>query len=221
MLAVSDTGVGMDETTQLRIFEPFYTTKEPGKGTGLGLSTVYGIVKQSGGFVWVYSEVGQGTTFKVYLPRVEVDCPTAERTRPPAAPCTGSETVLLVEDDSEVREVARRVLASAGYQVLVAAHGRDALRLASDHPGPIDLLLTDVVMPGMSGRDLADHLLSMRPEAQVVYMSGYTDNAIVHHGVLDQGTMYVQKPFVPDALSSTVRGALSTAMRSSDQRPQR
>jgi hypothetical protein len=207
-LAVSDTGLGMDEQTKARLFEPFFTTKEMGKGTGLGLSTVYGIVKQSGGYIWVYSELGRGTTFKVYLPQVEaaatVDLPA---TAPEAAP-RGSETVLLVEDEPALRAVARRVLQRQGYAVLEAAHGDAALALVATHQGPLDLLVTDVVMPGLSGRDLADRLTAARPDLRVLFVSGYSGEALAHHGILDPDLAYLEKPFSPDALAIKVREVL-------------
>src|SRR5213593_87653 len=208
MLAVSDNGCGMDAETQTRIFEPFFTTKEPGKGTGLGLSTVYGIVKQSGGNIGVYSEPGRGTTFRIYLPRIEA---AAEPVEPGKAreqlPC-GSETVLLVEDEEVVRGLARQILASHGYTVLAAPSGADALELAASHAGPIHLLVTDVVLPGISGRELAARFQSVRPGLQVLYTSGYTDEAVVHHGVLDAGIAFLQKPFTSGALARKVRKTL-------------
>ena len=187
-LAVTDTGSGMDRETIAKIFEPFFTTKGEGKGTGLGLSTVYGIVKQSGGNVWVYSEPGHGTTFKIYLPR-DLSAAAATDTRPTAAPSrvTGTETVLVVEDEPALCEVARRTLDAAGYRVLTAASGDEALLIFAEHVGDIHLLLTDVVMPRMSGRALAQELTKRRPTLKVLYMSGYTDDAIVHHGVLRRG----------------------------------
>jgi GAF domain-containing protein/CheY-like chemotaxis protein len=209
MLAVSDTGVGMTRETLARLFEPFFTTKEVGKGTGLGLSTVYGIVKQSGGCMWVYSEPGEGATFKIYLPRVQDAAePSEATTTPPAdAPC-GSETILLVEDEDEVRELARELLQARGYTVLEAPDGAEALRISERHPGMIHLMLTDIVMPGMSGRELATRLTALRPGVAVLYMSGYTDNAVVHHGVLDPGAAFVQKPMAPDVLVRKVRELL-------------
>src|SRR5213080_1623524 len=207
-LAVADTGVGMDETTQAHLFEPFFTTKEVGKGTGLGLATVYGIVKQSGGYIWVYSEVGHGTTVKVYLPRVpgvaEAPAPAAE----PKPVRGGDETVLLVEDAAPVRTLARRSLEARGYRVLEAADGPSALQLSARHLEGIDILVTDVVMPGMSGRELAERLAPERPSMKVLYTSGYTDDAMVRQGVLSAGVAFLQKPFVPDTLARKVREVL-------------
>jgi len=208
LLAVSDTGTGMDAKTKARLFEPFFTTKERGKGTGLGLSTVYGIVKQSGGYVWVYSEPGQGTTFKVYLPRVEGQADLAAPAASPPGPLRGSETVLVVEDHEDVRRLTERVLRSRGYTVLVSANGPEALRAAAQHAGPIHLLVTDVVMPGMSGREVSLLLAPARPEMRVLYLSGYADESIIHHGVLDPGLAFLQKPFTPDRLARKVRDLL-------------
>ena len=199
-LAVSDTGSGMDRDTVTRIFEPFFTTKVLGEGTGLGLATVYGIVEQSGGHVDVYSEVGRGTTFKVYLPRTEaatIPDPIAVVPPPPQA---AAETVLLVEDEGSLRTIVSETLTLGGYSVLEAATPRQALELAASHPGRIDVVLTDVIMPEMSGREMAELLRPLRPGAPVVYMSGYTDDAIGHHGMLDPGTLFLQKPFTADAL---------------------
>lgn len=208
LLAVSDTGSGMDAETLSHIFEPFFTTKEKGKGTGLGLSTVYGIVKQSGGNIWVYSEPGRGTAFKIYLPRVEE---VVEQVAPDTARSQavgGAETVLLVEDEEGVRKIVCRVLRLHGYTVLEAPDPRNGLDLSAAHPGRIHLLITDVVLPQMSGAALADQIMQERPDTKVLYMSGYTDNAIVHHGVLDPEKAFLQKPFTPDLLARKVREVL-------------
>jgi signal transduction histidine kinase/ActR/RegA family two-component response regulator len=212
MLAVSDTGSGIDAQTQERIFDPFFTTKEVGKGTGLGLSTVYGIVKQSGGNIWVYSELGRGTTFKVYLPCVERVAEEPEAIIDRHQLSEGNETVLLVEDEEMVREMAREILEESGYQVLEAKHGPEALLVAEQYHGHIHLMLSDVVMPQMSGRELAEQFAPRRKEMKVLYMSGYTDDAIVHHGVLDEGTAFIEKPFTPNALARKVRETLNTAV---------
>ena len=208
MLAVTDTGVGIDRAAQARLFEPFFTTKEFGKGTGLGLATVYGIVKQSGGYIWVYSEPGQGATFKVYLPRVEPAGEPVAAPQPPARALGGSETILLAEDEAAVRNLARRVLEKHGYKLLLAATGRDGVQVAEQHAAPIDLLVTDVVMPEMGGRELAQRLTTLQPGLKVLYLSGYTDDAIVHHGVLDAGVAFLQKPFKPDDLVRKIRAVL-------------
>jgi len=208
MLAVSDTGCGMDAETQLRIFEPFFTTKEKGKGTGLGLSTVYGIVKQSGGYVFAYSELGRGTTFKVYLPRVDEAAAQGVPERQTRLSVRGSESILLVEDEESVRELIAEALKAQGYNVLMAGNGHEALALAAPVNCHIDLMITDVVMPGMSGRELAQRMAGSRPGMRVLYLSGYTEDAIVHHGVLDPGTAFLQKPFSLDALACKVREVL-------------
>lgn len=210
LLAVSDTGDGMAEEVRRRIFEPFFTTKEKGKGTGLGLSTVYGIVKQSGGNVTVYSEPGKGTTFKVYLPQVESGTREPKETVVEAAPLGGSETVLLVEDEEVVRGLARRILEQAGYSVVEAGKADEALRFCEEHAAEINLLLTDIVMPEMSGKELADKLRSQCPDLKMLFMSGYTDEAIVHHGVLDSDVGFIQKPFTPAALVKKLREVLDS-----------
>ena len=207
-LTVSDSGIGMDEETQAHAFEPFFTTKPRGQGTGLGLAMVYGTVKQSGGFIWVYSEPGHGATFKIYLPRVDTPTEPATLPAPTVQPARGSETVLLAEDEPAVRAIAQQALERHGYTVLAAPSGAAALALAAQHAATIDLLLTDVVMPGMSGRDLADRLTAQRPGIRVLYISGYTDNAIVRHGMLEPGLAYLQKPFRPHALVRKVREVL-------------
>jgi nitrogen-specific signal transduction histidine kinase/CheY-like chemotaxis protein len=213
MLAVTDTGIGMTSDTVAHIFEPFYTTKESGRGTGLGLSTVYGIVKQSGGYIWVYSEPGKGTTFKVYLPRVEerVEVSSTEQIPAPAAR-DGKETILLVEDEAAVRELTRMVLSKRGYSVLEALNPADAERLAGSHGSKIHLLLTDVVMPGMSGRELAKRLTARHRNLRVLYMSGYTDNVIAEDGTLEEGVAFLQKPFTPQVLAQKVRETLDRAV---------
>ena len=208
MLAVSDTGTGIPREIQAQIFEPFFTTKEQGKGTGLGLATVYGIVKQSGGYIEVDSEPGQGTVFRIYLPRLDAAAVTVDRSVRPAAVAGGTETILLVEDEEGVRELARDILRASGYTVLEARNGAEALLLCERHQGPLDMLLTDVVMPRMSGRELAERLAPLRPELSVLFMSGYTDDAVIRHGVLAAGTAFLQKPFTPAALVLRVRETL-------------
>jgi len=210
MLAVCDTGSGMDQETQRRIFEPFFTTKAVGKGTGLGLSTVYGIVKQSGGYIWVNSEPGMGTMFKVYLPRIDdATTVTDEKLAPETTALRGSETILLVEDEDVVRGLTRKILMQAGYNVLDAKGGEEALRVCRVYAGPIDLLLTDVVMPEISGKEVADRLAELRPAIRVLFMSGYTDEAIVQHRVLDANVEFIQKPFTWIGLTRKVRDVLN------------
>jgi len=208
MFSVTDTGQGMDKETQSRIFEPFFTTKEKGKGTGLGLSTVYGIIKQSGGYVLAESELRQGTTFRIYLPRVEEAVEPAGPARISPSQAGGSETVLLVEDEESVRQLVRETLVSKGYKILEADNGETALQIASDYAGKIDMLITDVVMPGMSGRELSARMCASYPQTKVLYLSGYTEDAIVHEGVLDPGTAFLQKPFTLQMLSRKVREVL-------------
>jgi CheY-like chemotaxis protein len=208
MLAISDDGCGMDEATKQHMFEPFFTTKEVGKGTGLGLSTVYGIVKQSGGNIWVYSEVGQGTTFKIYLPRLDMVVSETVPDTDPTALQQGTEIILLVEDDEMIRAMSREMLELLGYRVMEAATGEDAISLSDEFQEEIDLLMTDVVMPGMSGSQLAERLATRRPQMKVLYTSGYTAESIVHHGVLDAGIQFLEKPFTCQRLSKKVRDIL-------------
>jgi PAS domain S-box-containing protein len=210
MLAISDTGVGMDVETQNHVFEPFFTTKGH-KGTGLGLSTVYGIIKQSGGYIWVYSESGKGTSFKIYLPRVSATGETIHVQPPETAPVEqGHETILVVEDEVNLRRLARQYLEKQGYTVLEAVDGSAAINISSSYPGPIHLLLTDVIMPGMNGKELAERLTALRPETRVLYMSGYTENVIGHNGTLDNGVTLLPKPFTLPALKAKVREMLTT-----------
>jgi signal transduction histidine kinase/ActR/RegA family two-component response regulator len=208
MLSVSDTGIGMTPEVRERVFEPFFTTKEKGKGTGLGLSTVYGIVKQSGGNIWVYSELGRGTTLKIYFPQVDEPLEELRENVETKLVPQGTETVLIVEDDKEVRKLAARILENQGYKILEAAQGSEALPLCKEHRNPIHLVLADVVMPGLDGRELAERVKSFHPGMKVLYMSGYTDNAIIHHGVLEKGMNYIQKPFTLDGLARKVREVL-------------
>jgi PAS domain S-box-containing protein len=206
MLAVTDGGCGIEKDTLAQIFEPFFTTKAEGRGTGLGLAMVYGAVRQAGGYVWVYSEPGRGTTFKIYLPRIDgaVDAAAPE----PAMPARGFETILLVEDESALRAIAGEILEGHGYRVMAAANGEEALAVALGYPEAIHLLVTDVVMPGMNGRVLTESLVAARPGLKVLYMSGYTQDVIAHRGVLEPGTLLIQKPFTAVALLSQVRAAL-------------
>ena len=211
MLALTDTGQGMDPEVRSHLFEPFFTTKGLGKGTGLGLATVYGIVKQSGGYVWALSEPGQGASFQIYLPPVDEAVQATEH-KADAGPLKGTETILLVEDEPVVRSLARDILKMRGYTVLESTDVNDARRICETHPEPIHLMLTDVVMPQMSGRALADSLTGFRPAMRVLYMSGYTDDAIVQHGVLSPGTPFLQKPFTPGNLARKVREVLDRAV---------
>ena len=216
MLAVTDTGCGMDAKTKAHIFEPFFTTKEFGKGTGLGLATVYGIVKQTGGSVWVYTEPGIGTTFKIYFPCVgpvlEIVSPSDKVEKVDR----GSQTILIVEDDAALLQVTRRSLEEVGYAVLAARAPLEAIQISESHQGPIHLMVTDVIMPGMSGDQLASHLSAMRPEMKVLYVSGYTDNAILHHGILEPGLAFLQKPFSPKALARKVGEVLTAPLPFAD-----
>jgi CheY-like chemotaxis protein len=210
MLAVTDTGVGMDEATAARIFEPFFTTKPTGKGTGLGLATVHGIVRQLGGSVQVYSEPGVGTTFKLYLPRVDAAADAAADELVAVIP-PGSGTILVAEDNTPLRTLVHRLLEDQGYHVLDGATPSEVLNLAASHEGQIDLLLTDVVLPEMTGRELAERLAQLRPGLPVLFMSGYTDDAIVRTGVLSHETQFIQKPFTPVALLQKVQSVLDAA----------
>ncbi len=206
MLAVSDNGVGMSPAIRERIFDPFFTTKEKGQGTGLGLSTVYGIVKQSSGYIWVYSEPGRGTAFKIYLPRIEGAAETRVPAESLAAPARGDETILLVEDEESVRALACRTLESKGYRVLDARDGAEAVEIAQRER--IDLLLTDMVLPGMGGREIAARVHDLQPEASVLFTSGYTDDVMVRGGLLERGAAFLEKPFTPAVLARRVREVL-------------
>ncbi|MBI3896541.1 MAG: response regulator [Acidobacteria bacterium] len=208
MLAVTDTGIGMDKEIQAHIFEPFFTTKEKDKGTGLGLAMVYGIVKQSGGYIWVYSEVGQGTTFKIYLPRLDVAVPATKVDKVMPSDLTGSETILIAEDEAMLRELACEFLASAGYTILQAGSGEQALKISECHQGPIHLLMTDAVMPRMGGSELAQRLQSQRPDIKVLFVSGYTDDAVFRNGLVTPGTAFLQKPFTRETLLFKLREVL-------------
>jgi len=221
MFSVSDDGSGMDEETRSRIFEPFFTTKERGKGTGLGLSTVFGIVKQTGGFIWVYSELGQGTTFKIYLPRVDEPASRVELSRAEKDALVGTETILLVEDEESLRTLAARILGQCGYRVLTATEAAEALVLSQRHEGPIHLMVTDVVMPQTSGPELAKRLGILRPEMKVLYMSGYAENGIVHHGVLQEDASFLQKPFDRKSLARKVRKVLDSPGQRATRRIER
>ena len=200
----------MDKATRARIFEPFFSTKGLGKGTGLGLSTVFGIVQQSGGSIWVYSEPGNGATFKVYFPAAEPVVPKVPTAKPTAKARRGNETILIVEDDEPLRRLSLSILQRHGYSMLIAAGPDEALAITERHPAAIDLLLTDVMMPGMNGKQLAARVRTLRPEMKVLYMSGYTGEVVVHHGVLEKNAAFVQKPITPDALTRSVRRVLDS-----------
>jgi two-component system cell cycle sensor histidine kinase/response regulator CckA len=210
MLSVADTGGGMDTETQAHIFEPFFTTKKTGEGTGLGLATVYGVVKQSGGNIWVYSEPGQGAVFKIYLPRIDAPPPEPRSSQPRAVSTGGSETVLLVEDEQGVRLLVCKVLEKLGYNVLEAQESQHAIEIIEQYPEFIHLLLTDLVMPHIGGKELAKRISAVRPKAKVLYMSGYTDDAVVRHGMLEPGAAFIQKPFTPEGLARKVRETLDS-----------
>jgi two-component system, cell cycle sensor histidine kinase and response regulator CckA len=211
MLAISDTGIGMSPETQAHIFEPFFTTKDVGKGTGLGLSTVYGIVKQSGGYIWAYSELDKGATFKIFLPRLNQPAEVLETERQVSGAKQGTETLLLVEDDPQLRQLSSSVLAQCGYKVLTAANPAEGLALCRSNHNDIRLLVTDVVMPGMNGRQLAEEVVRTCPKVRVLYISGYTSNAIVHYGVLDSGLWFLPKPYSLSGLVAKVREVLDSA----------
>jgi two-component system cell cycle sensor histidine kinase/response regulator CckA len=208
LIAVSDTGHGMDAETRRHIFEPFFTTKEKGKGTGLGLATVYGMIKQTGGDIWVYSEPGNGTTFKLYFPRVAEPATDSRQPKSGSALRASGETVLVVEDEKAVRDLTVRILQQLGYTILTAGDAAEALEIGRAHAGEIHLLLTDVVMPGMSGRQLADQLIQHRPGTRVLFLSGYTEDTVVHHGVLDAGVNFLPKPFSRENLARKLREVL-------------
>jgi CheY-like chemotaxis protein len=210
LLAISDNGEGMNKETMAKIFEPFFTTKGMGKGTGLGLATVYGIIKQNGGEILVYSEPGQGTTFKIYLPRhEEASVSTVVVKKITQDMPTGTETVLLVEDDDVVRAMTVEILTLLGYSILEAANGEEALQICKRYHGPIELLFTDVVMPKMNGAELARRILTLRPDIKALFMSGYTDDAVVRHGILQDDVYFLQKPVTPKVLAQTLRTILN------------
>ncbi len=219
MLAISDTGTGMNAQTRQRLFEPFFTTKEAGKGTGLGLSIVYGIVKQAGGEIMVYSELGNGTTFKIYLPMVEVPAAFAAAEQR-AGELGGSETILVCEDDAKIRRLVEVMLGRRGYRILSAGDPAEALEKARNFGGPIDLLLTDIVMPHASGFELARNIVQLRPDVRVLYMSGYTDNQMSGTNTLGEDVPFLQKPFTTAALMSKVREALESERQTQTERPE-
>ncbi len=208
MMAVSDTGNGMDKEILARIFDPFFTTKEKGQGTGLGLSTAYGIVKQHNGYLWTYSELGQGTTFKVYLPPSEKLIKTRDLQESPAVPIRGEETILVVEDQEQVLVLAKHILESCGYNVLEAGNAKSAIEIVHSFNHSIELLLTDVVMPDLNGKELYKSLVTRLPDLKVLFMSGYTDNVIVHHGIMDKDVNFISKPFGVNDLANKVREVL-------------
>jgi CheY-like chemotaxis protein len=210
MLAVTDTGTGIDSDTLTHIFEPFFTTKEVGKGTGLGLATVYGVVKQSGGYIWVESKPRQGASFQIFLPRVAESAAEIPATTSADGAIGGSETILLVEDSQPLRKLTQSFLESHGFRVLVAKDGEEAIKVATQHSGKIDLLFTDVVMPGMNGRAVAETLLPRQPGMRVLYTSGYTDSFVARHGVLEEGMVLLHKPFTEEVLISKVREVLDS-----------
>jgi len=210
VLSVSDTGMGMDEEVKNKIFEPFFTTKETGRGTGLGLATVFGIVKQNNGHIDVYSEPGKGTTFKIYWPATDGNASDQQRTKVNSLPLRGNETALIVEDDKAVKEFACRVLNEYGYNTICASNGEQALNLLKETTEKIDLVITDLIMPKMSGKELAEKLISLSPNIKILFASGYTDNHIVHSGVLEEGINFIQKPYSAKALVGKVRQVLDT-----------
>jgi CheY-like chemotaxis protein len=207
-ISITDTGVGMDEETQNHLFEPFFTTKGPGRGTGLGLATAYSIIRQSGGVIGISSELGAGTTARIYLPLAEEKTQSAPEGSPVLSELNGTETILLVEDEARVRKLIVDVLAARGYRVMEATRGKEALRLCKRHKGKIDLAVVDVVMPEMSGPDVVRQIALLCPATRVLYISGYTDEAIVHHGIPQSGAAFLQKPFMPNALARKVREVL-------------
>ncbi len=215
VISVADTGVGMDEETQSHLFEPFFTTKNPGRGTGLGLATAYGIIRQSGGAIRIWSQLGRGTTARIYLPPARTQAAKgAEDKTASLIPLTGAESILVVEDEARVRKLIVDVLTAKGYGVLEATRGEDALRISRSHKGAIDLAVVDVVMPEISGPDLVRQLKRLRPDTRVLYISGYTDEAIVHHGIPESGAAFLQKPFLPDELARKVREVIDTRRNS-------
>jgi CheY-like chemotaxis protein len=218
MLGVSDNGCGMDELIKIRLFEPFFTTKAKGKGTGLGLATVHGIIEQTGGHIAVDSERGHGTSFKVYLPQETANGEAVALHSVQVQATQGRETVLVVEDEDGIRHLAREFLERCGYTVLEARDGDEALRLGETYPSPIHLMVTDVIMPQMSGPNLAERVALLRPDLKVLYMSGYTDDAIIQYGGLGQGTAFLQKPFTPDTLACKIREVLDTPQEGGDER---